>query len=534
MKDKFRHEAGCLLYALAKQGYGQGRQVYHFLTRAVRRSKRKLINAYFPLLEWRLENRLHSMGDSVGLVNSLLEGKDSCPLYAYKVFDRSIDSGHMVGQALLKERESIECEDLRAYLRVRYFFAQNFDHLAPMNISGLIADICAYGGPERQLSRLKGLLAKFVVGRYGADDALCILEAASVENGDVSEHIKLKILSRIAQGSRGELLPRWRDRFSKELSPAALVKVYMYESELEGRGEISSFELPFCSLPFFISRYYLDFVKPIFDGIPAAQNFIDARYSSGKRDVLKSYILEKIRARQGCAYIRLGDGECYGFGCDEEFITEEGLRRQELHWWGCELDEALRAELQLRFQNSVSAASILGVPTISRLVRDFHLKKAEAYPVNSLMCRILAVIKGSAPLLASRLVVEDQSNLFIFNRALLDKIFDLADKVVFVSGLASDSLSDRFSHAKIKFIEIPTHQLLRGQGFASAKKEALPFVYLQYEKEIVELAGPGVVFLVSAGFIGKLFIAEAARKGAVALDVGQYLASYVSSSEVAS
>jgi hypothetical protein len=38
-----------------------------------------------------------------------------------------------------------------------------------------------------------------------------------------------------------------------------------------------------------------------------------------------------------------------------------------------------------------------------------------------------------------------------------------------------------------------------------------------------------VVFLISAGFIGKIFNAEAANCGAVALDVGQSLVSAVRS-----
>jgi hypothetical protein len=537
VKYKFDSKEG-FLYSLAKQWYGLSRRLYRLgygqVRRLYRLSKHAIINAYLLLLSKHRERKLLSSTEPVKEVNVWLSKKDHVPVYCYRFFDREIDSASVVGRLLLEECSGIVCEELRSYIRIRSYFAQDFRDLAREDISGVINKICTYGGPERQVRKLKGLLIKFVVGRYSAADTFGVLESANVRSGDISEHLKLKMIARIVRDSREDLLLKWRDIYFAEFSAPALVKLNMYERELGGQGDILSLERAFCALPFYISRYYSQFLKPIFDGVPAAQNYTDARYAPSRQEEIRSYILERIRSREACAYIRLGDGECYGFDSDGEFVTEEGLLRQELHWWGSGLDDALRAELVSRFRDSIGVASILGVPTVSRLIRDFNLIKADAYPVNSLMCRILAVMKGSAPLLSSRLVVEDQSNLFIFNAEFLDKICEQADKVVVVSGLSSDKMADYFSCAKYSFIDIPTHRLLRGEDFASSKEGALPFVYRRYEQEIAALAGPGVVFLISAGFIGKIFIAQAAKNGAVALDVGQYLVSYVSGSEVTS
>ncbi|MDD0842203.1 hypothetical protein [Pseudomonas sp. Gutcm_11s] len=527
MKHRLGSSREGYLYSLAKQWYGQGRRLYHL-------SKRAIIKACLLLLSRHRKRKLLSSADPVKEVNVWLGQKDHVPVYCYRFFDREIDSASVVGQLLLRECNSVVCEEMRSYLFIRSCLAQDFRSLTREDVSGAINGICVYAGPEQQLRKLKGLLVGLVVRRYSAAELLWVLESAGIRGRDISEHLKLKVLARIAQDSREDLFLKWRDMFSTELSAAALVKLGMYERQLSGQGGFLELERTFCALPFYISRYYSDTFKPTFDCLPSARNYIDARYAPSRQEEIRSYILDKIRSREACAYIRLGDGECYGFGCDGEFVTEEGLLRQELHWWGSALDNALRAELVLRFRDSIEVASILGVPTVSRLIRDFNLIKADAYPMNSVMCRILAVMKGGAPLLRSRLVVEDQSNLFIFNAEFLGRICEQADKVVVVSGLCSTRLARYFSCAKFSFIDIPTHRLLRGEGFASSQEDILPFVYRRYEQEIIALARPGVVFLVSAGFIGKTFIAEAAKKGAVALDVGQYLVSCVSGSEVES
>src|SRR5690606_3018727 len=127
-----------------------------------------------------------------------------------------------------------------------------------------------------------------------------------------------------------------------------------------------------------------------------------------------------------------------------------------------ELSEPLRQELQAQFKASLAYANLLGVPSVLRLIRDFNLSKRDEYPSNSLMARLLCVMRGAEPYLHSKIIVEDQSNLFLFDANFVSEIFRSARKVYVVSGLDSNQVK-RWSpdNGTFEHIEVPTHRLLR-------------------------------------------------------------------------
>lgn len=375
---------------------------------------------------------------------------------------------------------------------------------------------------------VRAALASLFIDKAPVEEIEALLEHAKIDVFSLSESQKLKLLSRLASAKDLHLFIAWESQFLPVLTQPAKIKVSLMRYGLFGeeRGFFKLEEM-FCSIQYDIAKIYASRFKSIFNSINVKNNYLDARFDASLVDEVQRIILQQITSRQPFAYMRLGDGESYGFA-DGQYIDTAGESRQELHWWGEELSDPLRRELQAQFKASLAYANLLGVPSVLRLIRDFNLSKRDEYPSNSLMARLLCVMRGVEPYLHSKLIVEDQSNLFLFDANFVSEIFRSARKVYVVSGLDSNQVK-RWSpdNGTFEHIEVPTHRLLRRSDIGASISGIFPNVYRGYIAELSARAEPGVVFLFSAGFIGKILIAEVVKKGAVALDVGQALVSQV-------
>ncbi len=90
-----------------------------------------------------------------------------------------------------------------------------------------------------------------------------------------------------------------------------------------------------------------------------------------------------------------------------------------------------------------------------------------------------------------------------------------------ISSLRPQIAADLFPAASV--LTIPSHRRTCSHPAFVKAETSLPFCYEATLSEITSKIGRGDVVLVGAGIIGKLFIEEARRKGAVALDVGAML-----------
>lgn len=375
---------------------------------------------------------------------------------------------------------------------------------------------------------IKGLLVTAILEKSLSKNIELWFEKFQLSLDLLGDSQRLRFLLRLVQSQDRKYFKHWDLVFSKELSPSNGVKVCMMRFWLDRDVDgFSKLERMFCNQDTWLSRRYEKSIKPLLDKISAENNFLNARFDINRLEYLRCLIADKVANQVGFAYIRLGDGECYGFD-ESDDIDYSGILRQELHWWGTELDEELRRELQSKFCDALPYADMLGVPTVLRLIRDFNPSKQDEYPKNSLMARLFSVMEGAAPFMESRIIVEDQSNLYLFDAEFIERLVRLAKKVYVVSGVSA-ALVDAWNpdSSKIEHIEIPTHRLLKVGNVGSEVSGIFPLVYQEYIDRVSQLAGPGIVFLFSAGFIGKILIAEVARKGSVGLDVGQYLLSAV-------
>lgn len=422
-----------------------------------------------------------------------------------------------VFDSLVVGNERISSPALREYVLLLGASASGAEALI-----GLAAQTARIDCADKYKRRLKVEVANRALTSATVSELVLVLEQLKLSD-ELSEHQRVKVLSRLVGQVSTEVFSEWHSLFSRGLGRAASVKFRMYADEAFGKSDFRALEVAFCNLNTRLSSYYKDHVKAMFDGLADDRNYIDARYSEEKRRELRQIILNKLVDKQPYAYMRLGDGEAYGFSADESLFDEQGIERQERHWWGTVLDKPLRGSLVEEFQAGLAEADVLGVPTVLRLIRDFNLNEARGCEANSVISRTLAVMRGVEPLMSSPLIVEERSNLFVFDNAFLAELCGRAKKVVVLSGLTDAAMRACIKDEHAVFISIPTHQLLRGDQLASSDNAVLPFVYRNYLDLIRQHAGPGVLFLISAGFIGKIFVAEAKRGGSVVIDVGQLM-----------
>lgn len=404
-----------------------------------------------------------------------------------------------------------------------------------LNCGELDGLIDRYTVLEKELvssSSLRGHLVTLIIQKAPIIEIEKSLNQIGVAGSDFSDTQKIQLLARIKSAGDIDLFKCWYGCL-EIASSSAEIKALQLRGELIGGGRalFEDLEKRFLGLGCELSRCYRDEFQSQYATIPADKDLTWIQYDNAAIAAFKDRVISRVVEGQPLSYIRVNDGECYGFS-DGYYVDEEGIQRQERHWWGVNLNDGQREEIKHRFLNAVSKADVLGVPTVIRLIKDFKIGKRDAYRANSVISRTLCVMKGVGPLMEGKEVIEGQSNLFLFDSEFCERLFEVSEKVCVISGL-SESAIRRWAPApeKLVCIEIPTHRLLQGDSDSSSAQGILPEVYEDILCKVAELSRPGVVFLVSAGFIGKSFISEAAKSGSVALDIGQSLVAIAKESD---
>lgn len=498
------------------------------------------VERYFPFLaEGLVSRRLRSQAnlaiskytiasgvDPLAALNYLSQKAFLSKALLWQVLCELHDERSPAFYRVVEQHEKVQDVELRLLLAVKWAYIQTVTDEG--YVRGVVDFFVRNSSCFEEVKKIKSNLVSLIIDKSPPGEIDFFISAIGVRRSSLTELQKVKLLCRVAKLEDVLVYEQWEKVFFVDLSMASQLKVFLAKYSAQGRRQsFSLLEELFCQLNIEVAKFYLLSIKPYFDSLQDRRFFLDARFDLGVLEEMRGEIIKKIINEQPYAYIRLGDGECYGFG-ENNYIDQLGISRQELHWWGTELDEELRRELQSKFCDALPYADMLGVPTVLRLIRDFNPSKQDEYPKNSLMARLFSVMEGAAPFMESRIIVEDQSNLYLFDAEFIERLVRLAKKVYVVSGVSA-ALVDAWNpdSSKIEHIEIPTHRLLKVGNVGSEVSGIFPLVYQEYIDRVSQLAGPGIVFLFSAGFIGKILIAEVARKGSVGLDVGQYLLSAV-------
>lgn len=256
-------------------------------------------------------------------------------------------------------------------------------------------------------------------------------------------------------------------------------------------------------------------IKPFYD--QHDMQYMDARVRPEVAERLREFIRDRIASAAPLSMIRGGDGEAYAYANDAVFVSVDDAEVRERHWWGCQLQQSERAELQSRIRFAIESADIIGVPSVYRFIRDCHF--ATNSMASTVSMRGLATIVARIRPKAGALIAEDRIHQVLFTRDSLLSISKLTKgRVIAVSSLREDKLSEVFPGALS--IPIPTHYKLQTNDIFLSNDVPLPHVYDEVVETIRKTVGPGDLVLVAGGIIGKIFVHEACARGAVALDVG--------------
>ncbi|MEQ7871399.1 hypothetical protein V6R97_12180 [Chromohalobacter salexigens] len=518
------------------------RQLSNFIKSMLRRVKLKVIKSivhYFPNFSKAIAHHEQSTINHIDIVHHALSFScdpiatlnflNETSLYSESVLwaglVKASENNHSFITFLYEERAHITDRELRLKVEIKGLLEK--DSVSANEINKAILSykdiIIRPGKPSNLIYMMSALIAN----KAPVENVDSFLLEINFRHSDLTDFLKVKLLRRAQQEGEKEIYRQWENKLLPSLPEPARLKVLLMKATIDNNKEydFSFFEKKFSSLPFDVSEVYKKEISILYKKIEKNDNYLDARFDQNKRAILQKTVIDTVASGRSLSYIRLGDGECYGFP-DNTNVDEQGVIRQEKHWWGEQLDHSLRQKIKSQFMKSIASADIIGVPTVLRLIKDFSITKRDEYPVNSLISRIICVMKASSPYLKKKKIVEDQSNLFLFEPEFIDRLFSVADKVCVVSGIKSKLIEAWAPEpSKLQCVEIPTHRLLRDGSVGSQTQGVLPHVYEKYMESIRAHAGERVVFLVSAGFIGKIFIAEAAGHGAVALDIGQALVS---------
>lgn len=262
--------------------------------------------------------------------------------------------------------------------------------------------------------------------------------------------------------------------------------------------------------------------------------FMDMRSVPHRSNQFILLIEDALVNRIPFSYIRISDGEGYIFM--NSYFTHDDCRNRERHWWGTTLTANKRKALQKRLLVALSNADVLGIPSVYRFLRDHQTDKMLGQTVQSR--GLLSVINRVIPYIHNDLVLtEEKTSSFLFTRQAINALALHADHIIVVASISTVIVKKIIHHAIVHHLPIPTHVYTKDNPFyasrSSHKTEADSFgnSYMEYlkpfKKILLDLRGQRILVLVGAGIAGKIFIDISKRYGAVGLDIGEAVDSWI-------
>ena len=256
------------------------------------------------------------------------------------------------------------------------------------------------------------------------------------------------------------------------------------------------------------------------DGIysPGHHRFFYTRESYYDALMLATNLRNRITNGEATSFTRLGDGEgafMRGFRIDadvRDLAVHESIQRQ---WWNTSLLEDRKTALVHQFRSSLSQADIIGLPPKWRMNQPFRGNDGETMLTNLLqtfqdveeVCQIEQVTLTSA-----------HANTDLQKWNLWRLVFNATDRVGFISCHDIEGvLRENFSLETSQKIIVPGEYKFQ-EMFGDGRGLSL----IDRHDDVMESirVDPGEVWLISAGFLGKLYAARVRQLGGIALDIG--------------
>jgi|GEM_PF-5454289 len=256
------------------------------------------------------------------------------------------------------------------------------------------------------------------------------------------------------------------------------------------------------------------------------QSKILTRESYADSAELVAAFTSRIERREAASVIRIGDGEGHFLPTREslEVHRKEDQAVIQNLWWGARRMQPSRLEaIGVRFREAVENATILG------LIPPWRCIAQMAAPQGTIDHR--GIIRGVS------YCVEDHTPSTIITSAhfphdlhrwnLWPEIFRVVRSISYISSHnMAEFLHDTFGAETRQAIQIPAEYKYAG-GFEKADPSGGGETLLDRHEDVCAAIDPlpGEVYLVAAGFLGKIYCEIVRAKGGIAIDIGS-LADY--------
>ncbi len=274
-----------------------------------------------------------------------------------------------------------------------------------------------------------------------------------------------------------------------------------------------------------------DLVMPVFQSFDISRMRMEVRFDADQKQDVLGCITAALKHGTPFSLVRLSDGEGYLFADPGYFFTAADSAQRELHWWGCRLQEDIRADVLKNALHAVQTADVVGVPSAFRFIRDCNprvgsiLSSIQGRGLIEVLSHVRRYVSDTA------LITEDKVNVALFSEIeTLVRLSMDARKVVLVGSIKPEFLPQEIRELKnLECIAVPTHRRTRANPVFHLSDTALPFVAAEIERTVVAASQPGVLVLVAAGIAGKRFLGVARNAGGVALDLGNVIDDWLAS-----
>ncbi len=250
------------------------------------------------------------------------------------------------------------------------------------------------------------------------------------------------------------------------------------------------------------------------------------------------HILSHINSKTPYSLIRLGDGEGHFLPYDEQkrhAQKADQLISQKIWWGKGQMSSEAWEKIEPQYLAALEQADIIGIPDPIRCskvaLRSQGDKAGESFESRGLLAVINRVIKQASfkeshhktvtprlPLLTSCHIHTQLEELGFWN-LILDNIKSCS--LISCHDSLPHLLQEQHGIHVQKFFHLPPENKYAQQMGLSASTDS-PHFPKQFEDicERLTVDGPGEVFIVAAGFLGKIYCHLIKQKGGIALDVG--------------
>lgn len=317
-----------------------------------------------------------------------------------------------------------------------------------------------------------------------------------------------------------EVDPNWKKSSSENLDQLKISvrKCIHAGSQLEKSGDSQS--------------DYYSFYERALQQYHAAHMFtLESFYDA---ESVASLLEARIMEGKPTSLIRLGDGEgrFLPYQTDRTGLPDPSARDRnaiQQFWWGQELmDERDAEELSRSLIQAINHADILGVPPLWRLVSDiFHNGQVVANgPAQRGNLAVVDFLSCNTPA-RDQIITSSAVHNDLRRWNLYPKIFAPVDSVSFVSCHHLQPVLKNTFGLKTRIAILIPGEFRYQEMFSKSNERTVadhrdelmfPDAFQSVSRDIQPL--PGEVFLVAAGFLGKIFCQLIKERGGIAIDIG--------------